>query len=982
MLWLALPWVICGSPVLPQQPPVPVPASQQEWIKDPREIREDPFERMRAELEWFGAPPSIEFLDAKKAVARDVLRAEKARMEFRQKYPFLAPAPPAWTSLGPTGGRVAQLSPTSPDIDAGRLAIQGIVPHPTNPQILYIATAGGGVWKATNADLNNAGDWNWTPLTDNLPIASANGSIACGALAMSPADPQTLFLGMGDFADPVSGAARGLFRTTDGGSTWTELSSLGQTTFVIQILPLDANIILVGGNDGLWRSTDAGQSFTKASFGGATYQVWSLKSLGGGRVVMSLQTQNSGGPPYITLANPGTIWWSMDSGASWTKSTLDASAQAASPARITLANSPAAANTLWGIANKASDFNNLSDGLFKSLDGGQNWTFVARTDGLHNGGQAWYNQLLAVHPQNANQVFLSGALVGWRSLDGGTTWRGIFQYFAGGTPYAHADPHTTAWSITNPPALFMGNDGGLSILRDPLRSNLSFPSTPYGDTASDVTYLDNRRNKGLVTNLVFGVGSTTASSPSDSRWKVSLALQDIGMRVRNAAGSTQFDEDNRSGPTRGETFLGDGVSTLWHPLNGNMLIGCYNGGGICRSTDGGATFIYSASGILHPMDFPFWTRAIAGPADPTGNTVYTFESALVYRSTDFAATWSPLGTTGLPASFQIRALGVSPHNQNVMALAHYSAQVPGTSTYANGFYTTNGGSTWQPFGALPAAAASGPWSDRTTPGSIAFSPNSEGTVYLTAVTQDASVSHIWKSTDYGATWTSIDRRGDGTSNGLPLGLPIHVVRTDPTDGNLVFAGTELGVFASGDGGQNWTRYGLGLPMVAVRDIWLAPDKSLIRVGTWGRGAWEAPYQAPAPPTLSISDFLPKNAAPGVQVRILGTLFTGATAVAFNGKPATFQVVSDTEIHATVPAGGGSGPIQVTAPAGSATSGTFTVLGPDLNGDGTADVLDLGFLARAFGTHPGDPLYSILFDLNGDGLVDDLDTSLFLNLAGF
>src|SRR5579859_1629261 len=124
---------------------------------------------------------------------------------------------PAWTSIGPTSG--SGNGPSPAETDSGRMV--SIVVDPTNTHVIYLAVAGGGVWKCSNADPAQD-NWAWTPLTDNLTAASSDGSIAPGALAISPVDHLTLYLAMGD-PFVIGPASKGVYVTHDGGSTWSRL---------------------------------------------------------------------------------------------------------------------------------------------------------------------------------------------------------------------------------------------------------------------------------------------------------------------------------------------------------------------------------------------------------------------------------------------------------------------------------------------------------------------------------------------------------------------------------------------------------------------------------------------------------------------------------------------------------------------------------------------------------------------------------------
>ena len=160
--------------------------------------------------------------------------------------------------------------------------MRSIVPHPTDPNTLYVAFSGGGVWKTTSA---TAAPYGWTPLTETL------GSLSVGSLAMDIANPNTLYLGLGD---PFDGTGLGVYKTTDGGASWAGPVYPGNATQIPQILvaPTNASIVLAATDAGLYRSTDGGVSFSKVPL--ATGQagdpyVWSLAATGGNGMVLSLE---------------------------------------------------------------------------------------------------------------------------------------------------------------------------------------------------------------------------------------------------------------------------------------------------------------------------------------------------------------------------------------------------------------------------------------------------------------------------------------------------------------------------------------------------------------------------------------------------------------------------------------------------------------------------------------------------------------------
>ncbi|HEY3401633.1 MAG TPA: dockerin type I domain-containing protein [Geothrix sp.] len=842
-------------------------------------------------LFWFNGKASPGYLDYKNQLAQQEARIwtpRRLQLSSGSALPALQATGPSgvggtWTNLGP----FSQLTSTTPDIDSGRPV--AIVAHPT-ATTLYLATSGGGVFRCDNADPALAGDWNWYPVTDALPTSSSGGNVSVGALAMSPADPKVLYMGAGDFFDTEG---RGFFKTTDGGTTWTAapIASLGAATRSYAILPLDASRILWATNSGLRISTDGGGTFAAATGGPSTGQVWSVQKLTAMDLVCSVESTS------------GTIYYSSNAGGTWTQATLSGVTFPIGRITVAAAHDGVTAYAILEDTTSTSS-KKVAKGVLRSTDKGVTWTWVPAPTAsgslfqgtgpqmTSDGGQGWYNQGLAVDPNNPARIFVGSNLALYRSMDGGASWTQLTHWYGSGHVYAHADFHATAWS-SDGATLYVANDGGLAVVRDPFRATI--PTLSY-----DLTFLDNRRNKGLASHMAYNVGSTTAANPADSRQRISLGLQDNGTRLRQpiATGGTLSGIEGVFEDRVG----GDGFATAFHPADGTRVLASIYYTDIYLSLNGGSTFEESIAGIAEANNkdlAPFAPKLALGDTIHPG-VVYTSTNGKVYQSANFGGSWSAIGTDGLPAPLDmsstttttelfIRNLAASPSDPNTLGIAANQSRV---------YLTSSGGVSWTKAAALPGSGAS--------LSCIAFDPLAPSTIYVGSVATSATSNHLWKSTNSGAAWTAID-----VANGFPFGIPVHVVKADPMTAQKVYAGTDFGVYLSTDGGATWARFGSNLPLVAVRDLYVAPDGSFLRAATYGRGVWE--LTLPLNPSVKLSPSAATMINGGTQafypVVANGTLNTVTWSATYGTVPAGFTA-SNTYQTYTAPATGTSDTVTV------------------------------------------------------------------------
>ena len=695
------------------------------------------------------------------------------------------PAGSTWVNLGPTHADFLTNGSTLNVTDSGRLT--SIVVDPVHPSTIYVTAASGGIWKSSN------GGSSWTAIGDALP------SLSIGTLEMDPTNPQTLYLGLGDAFDATG---VGLLKSTDGGAHWSSPVFLGSSTVIndIAVAKSNPNVVVAATNEGLFRSINGGSSFDEVSLttGGADPHpyVWSVVNPSGSTFVASMEASISN----LTGATDGQIWQSTDAGGSWARST---GFTAAAPlGRTTLSASPSTPSVMYAMSAISNYFSpdDLA-GLFRSTDGGASWTALPTAKAQyvnHNSesptvvtilnGQGYYNQMIVVDPTDPSTFYIGGALLTAKvtnalstpSYTQMTNWLAQF-----GLPYVHADAHTATFASDG--SFYVGSDGGI------------FKSTDRGATWTD------ELNNGLTTHQVYNIGSSPAAPLA-----VLGGLQDNGTRLRS--GSTS---------TFNEVIGGDGFGVDINRTNAKKMLGSVYYDDILKSTDGGKTWANAWGGIKeanNAKSAPFNTHIVQWLGDPTGNTLLTHSNGRVYISTDYAAHWAPLGgTAGLPASLIIRNIGVSPTDINSIGIAGTGGRV---------FMTHNGGASWQQAASVPNNAKSMQ--------SIDFDPTNASTVYLSSVAADATASHVWKSTDGGATFAAIDTG----HSGLPFGVPVNVVKVDQLHPSTVYAGTHLGLYVSTNSGSTWARMGTGLPLVSVTDIYLSPTDDVMRLATYGRGFWE------------------------------------------------------------------------------------------------------------------------------------------------
>jgi len=668
-----------------------------------------------------------------------------------------------WSELGP--------SPITNVSYAGR--VSSLACSPSDPDLYYVAGADGGVWRTRD------GGQSWTPITDFMPTT------AIGAVALDPSDENIIYAGTGEanYANH-SRYGLGLYKSTDGGDTWQHLAEnvfAGRTFSKIVIDHQNTQILYAAiaraggfpalaaakghpgatGPVGVFRSTDGGATWTHLTNGIPGVEASDL----------AIDPVD----PRIIYAAIGNIFGhagngiykSTNGGDSWTK--LAGGLPTTDVGRIALAIAPSDRTRLYTLIAQEADASGGSAqtrGAWRSDNSGATWTGLSALPNIQS-TYGWYLCVLAVHPANRD-LALFGGLTLRRTSNGGASFSNV-------TP-PHVDLHALGWDAAG--RLLAGEDGG--VHRSPDNGNTWFSL-----------------NEGLGT-IQFYAGLST--HPTDPGIVIGGA-QDNGTNRRDSGGQTWT-----------HIFGGDGGWTQLDRTNPQRIFVEYQGAGnLYFSNNGGDTFDFAGSGIDPGDRNAFLPPFLINPLNPQR---MLYGTQRVYRSTNAGQSWSAITGDLSDGGGAIRALAQSPSDPQIVYAAtndgniHVSFDEGGTFTQIE-----NDHAGWP----------------RVTR-EIVVSDFDPLRAHLAGAT--FGVDQVRRTRDAGLSWIALD-------GNLP-DIPVNVVADNAQVAGQLFAGTDAGVFITHDDGTTWARYGEGLPNVPVIDLQLDHAHGRIVVGTQGRGAWSAP----------------------------------------------------------------------------------------------------------------------------------------------
>jgi photosystem II stability/assembly factor-like uncharacterized protein len=686
-----------------------------------------------------------------------------------------------YRSIGPSaGGRICRVA--------------GV---PGDPLVYYAATANSGVWKSAD------GGRGWKPIFDGQPCASA------GSIAVSPGDPNVVYVGTGE-ANIRGNVAEGLgiFKSTDAGTTWKHVwKQRGQIgTMIVHPTNPDVAYAAVlgrafGTNEerGVYRTVDGGQTWKRVLTGGPDAGAADVCfDPSNARILFASLWETRRRPWTLTSGGPKSgLYVSRDGGDSW--KSLSGEGLPKKPwGRIGVAVAPSDGRRVYALIEADKG------GLFVSHDGGAKWTLATDDRALRQ--RAWYYTTLVVDPTNADVIWAPQVPL-LKSIDGGKSFKKV------GGPH-HGDHHDVWIDPKNPKRIIDGNDGGVDLTLD---GGETWFNPPLPIAQFYRVNVDNRTPY-HVYGTMQDIGST--AGPSDS-----LASGGIGPDdwVDVGGGEAGYVAPDPSDPN--VVFAGeyDGIFTRHDRKTGQSRhVGVYpfNSSG------------HGAEAKKYRFRWP--APAMISPHNP--KALYHAGNVL-FRSLDGGQTWAPLGGDLTRNDKSKQRWSGGPITGDNTGAEHYctNSAIAESPVKAGILWTgsddglvhvsQDDGKTW-----MNVTAAIEDFPEWATVQHVEASKAAPGTAYVVADAHmmDDPKPYLWKTTDFGETWKKL-------VSGLPESLTLHVVREDPTDPKLLYLGTETGVWLSRDGAESWKSLRLNMPTAAVHDLRVAGDDLV--VATMGRSIW-------------------------------------------------------------------------------------------------------------------------------------------------
>jgi photosystem II stability/assembly factor-like uncharacterized protein len=663
------------------------------------------------------------------------------------------------------------------------------------PNVIYIGTASGGVWRSRSGGIS------WEPIFDDAPLQSV------GALTLNQDNPDQIWVGTGE-GNPRNShnSGEGIYKSLDGGKNW-ECMGLEETRTIHRIIIHRDNPDVVyaaalgsawGPNPerGVFRTKDGGETWEKILYvNDSTGCADLVVDPSNPNKLIAAMWEFGRKPWFFNSGGEGSgIYVSYDGGDSWEKRTHEDGLPKGDLGRIGLAIAPSKPNIVYALVEAEKN------GLYRSTDGGFTWQLRADKN---IGNRPFYYADIFVDPQNENRIFNLWSYLS-KSEDGGKTFDG----FGRGT---HPDHHAFWIHPDNPNYLMEGNDGGLNISHDGGESWRFVQNLPLAQFYH-------------------------ISVDNDIPYHIAGGMQDNGSWVGPSAAWEWGGIQNTDWQ---EVYFGDGFDVVFRPDDNRYVYAMSQGGNVShldRET-GARRFVKPVHPEGEELRFN-WNAAIA--QDPFNDCGLYFGSQYVHRSMDCGRSWkiiSPDLTTNDSTKQQqylsggltiddtraenftsILAIAPSPVDEDVIWV--------GTDD-GNLQITRDGGENWSEVGYKLPGARPGSWIPY-----IEVSQENAGEAFI--IVNDYR-RNDWRpmayhTDNYGQTFKRI------VDEDKVQGHTLSIVQ-DPEVPNLLWLGTDYGLYFSFDMGENWQKWSEGFPSTPVRDMQLHPREKDLVIGTFGRAAW-------------------------------------------------------------------------------------------------------------------------------------------------
>jgi len=684
-----------------------------------------------------------------------------------------------WVNLGPVGIDLAGSFISYWGINSGR--VRGLAIHPTDPNIVYIGAASGGIWKTTN------GGANWTDKSGTL------NRLTFGCIAIDPSNTQVIYAGTGESRwqlDDHTFEGDGLYKSTDAGETWikivTEFDPITQFGDLV-VSPHNSNILLAAlgsgnenlptpTNQGIWRSSNAGLNWDKVINTTGAFDVEFHPTDQSVVYAATGNQQSQGG--FHKSTDGGLTFVQYNNG-------LPSTDQIG---RIQFSLAQSNPSIMYCVIYNSSPITGgRKTCAYKTTNAGDSWFQISNgvnIAGTYNGttvdDQGSYDLCITVNPANPDNIFLGNVEMS-KSYDGSSIsfLRNPAGYTGGNGAwdgYVHVDVHIIKFAPSNPSIVYVGCDGGI------------YKSLNGGQTFSHV-------NNGINTIQFYRV----ASHPTDPN-KLFGGAQDNGAFETINKGTTPWIFKQS----------GDGMECFYDYSNSSIIFSGTQSGALSKSTNGGLNWyeIRSSNSDSNAWCTPYWQH----PTNP--NVIYGAALYKIIKSTDKGEEWENVSSV-ITTEAIYSAIQSKPNTNNMMLITNDSRKV---------YKSSDEGATWTDI------TANSTLFTGANLMRVQADPVNENTFYITRASY--TTAQVLKTTNFGVNWIDI-------SSDLPK-ITASDIFIDSANTDILFVANDFGVYRSTNGGTNWDRLSQGFPFVPVLDFNLYNYNGVryLRAATHGRGVYE------------------------------------------------------------------------------------------------------------------------------------------------